>query len=190
MFYAHGWGGLPFSSEKAKKLFTEAAELGQPEAKAIIELENKYPPALCHLDNSCISAASGVRSNNESHDITDVIEAVKNLSILKKNGRNNDDLKRNRSSSNSSTGYSSSSSTNGGGILSVYSDLSSIRSSSDVSDPAQKSADNFSGALLYLILLSIVRLQLNDYAIIIVYHFPPILCNTSYYYICNNNFLL
>lgn len=36
VFYAHGWGGLSPDNKKARQLFIEAAQLGQPDAKAAL----------------------------------------------------------------------------------------------------------------------------------------------------------
>lgn len=45
VFYAHGWGGLEASNITARKLFEEAAALGQPDAKAALGLDSKTKDA-------------------------------------------------------------------------------------------------------------------------------------------------
>uniref|UniRef100_A0A0V0G378 Putative extracellular protein sel-1 n=1 Tax=Triatoma dimidiata TaxID=72491 RepID=A0A0V0G378_TRIDM len=54
VFYAHGWGGLEASNKTARKLFEEAAELGQPDANAALGLnsKNKDAPLLSSLGSS------------------------------------------------------------------------------------------------------------------------------------------
>ncbi|KAK9505438.1 hypothetical protein O3M35_009499 [Rhynocoris fuscipes] len=54
VFYAHGWGGLTASSETARKLFEQAAEKGQVDAKAALGLDrkNKDPPFFTGMENS------------------------------------------------------------------------------------------------------------------------------------------
>ncbi|XP_054282477.1 uncharacterized protein LOC128999815 isoform X1 [Macrosteles quadrilineatus] len=41
VFYAHGWGGLNADIDTARRLFTKAAQLGQPDAIAALERESK-----------------------------------------------------------------------------------------------------------------------------------------------------
>jgi len=52
VFYAHGWGGLTADIDIARQLFTKAAQLGQPDAKAALEKEsNKMNSELRYSSN-------------------------------------------------------------------------------------------------------------------------------------------
>jgi len=59
VFYAHGWGGLQADINSAKKLFVQAAKLGQPDAVAALEKETKLHTSFNNSKNSQIPQGKG-----------------------------------------------------------------------------------------------------------------------------------
>lgn len=98
VFYVHGWGGLQSDIAIAKKLFTQAAELGQQEAKEVLSKETRsYQRSLDKVKQVQGSITNGnnlMSLNSQSIDLNLFVTNTRNefpgdIGLLRRNGDTN-----------------------------------------------------------------------------------------------------
>ncbi|BES91862.1 Sel1 repeat [Nesidiocoris tenuis] len=87
VFYAHGWGGLSPDNKKARQLFIEAAQLGQPDAKAALGYQSDPHPTVPGdgTQSSIPSPLTSVEPTKENYSEDNMEDFSPNLTQVSNN---------------------------------------------------------------------------------------------------------